>query len=117
MACWACPLALVVSPVAANAAERVQASAWLTLEPSVGATLSAGLSEGLLLQIGRPGARKAVRPGPDMPGLVLSIEGTEVLAESAVSLRVEHRAGSASLPDTEGDTTAGGALLILAQFN
>jgi len=117
MACWASTLALAVVPVPALAAERASASALLILEPAVGASLSVGLSEGLLLQIGLPGQRRAVRPGPDLPGLVLSFEGTEVVADSAVSLRVEHRAGSALLPDTEGDKRAGGALLILAQFN
>jgi len=115
--CWAYVLALAVVPVAAQAAESAPASALLSLEPSVGASLSVGLSEGLFVQVSLPGGRRAIRPSPDMPGMVLSFEGTEVVADSAVSLRVERRASPSTPPAANGDEGEGGALLILAQFN
>ena len=116
-ACWASVLALAIVPVDAEAAESAPASASLTLEPSVGASLSIGLSDGLLLQIGLPRARRTVRPGPDMPGMVLTFEGAEVVADSAVSLRVERRAARSTPLGAYGAEGEGGALLILAQFN
>ena len=115
--CWTSLLALTVVPVSVQAAESAAASASLTLEPSVGASLSNGLSAGLFVQIGVPGARKAVRPGPVLPGMVLSFEGAEIMADSAVSLRVEHRAAPSMPPGADGEEGEGGALLILAQFN
>jgi hypothetical protein len=117
MALWASALALAAAPISVQAAESATASGWLTLEPSVGASLSVGLSDGLMLQIGLPGARRAIRPGPDMPLLVMAHESTELVADSAVSLRVERRSGSALPPGMAGDKMAGGGLLILAQFN
>lgn len=95
------------------------AGAWgsVAIEPSVGASLSMDIMDGLLLQIGLPGAQWALRPAPDMPGVIMSDDGTELVSDSVVSLRIERRAAGTPLPDTAGDKTAGGALLILAQFN
>lgn len=116
MVCSASLLTLAVAPLATQAAESAPASAVLTIEPSVGASLSGGLSQGLFVAIFLPGTPGRSRPVA-MPGMVLSFEGTEVVADSAVSLRVEHRAATSTPPGFAGEEAEAGALLILAQFN
>jgi hypothetical protein len=115
MAGWASILALALVPIAANAAERALASARLTVEPSVGASLSGSVAQGLLVQI-LPGVRADGSPAAT-PGMVLTFQGTEVVTDSAVSLRVEHRAATFTPPDLDGEQAESGALLVLAQFN
>ena len=107
------------APAGASAAESVPVTARLQIEPSVGASLALSLSDGLMVQIYLPGSPALVRSRPiPLPGMVLSFGDVEVVAESAVSLQVEHRAAVIKELGESGEKQSeGGALVIVAQFN
>ena len=117
-ACWPLVLVTCAFPAAALAAESAPAAARLQVEPSVGASLALSLSEGVIVNVFLPGAPVQVRSRAAVPGMVLSFGDTEVMADSAVSLRIEHRAAATTSLDENGEEQGeGGALVILAQFN
>lgn len=106
-------------PAGSCAAESVPVTGRLQVEPAVGASLAMDLGGGLIVQIYLPSLPVLVRSRPiALPGMVLSFADTEVVTESAVSLRVEHRAAvTGSLGGNGENQSEGGALVILAQFN
>jgi len=115
---WAALLVLCALPAPAQSAESVPVAARLKVEHAVGASLALDISDDLIVQVYLPGWPVLVRSRRmAMPGMLLSFEDTEVVADSTVSLRIEHRAAATTSSDAGGEEADGGALLILAQFN